>query len=471
MLLAILFKSIDSAEILIKHVDAEQPQHVGPEEIYREMRAQREALEKLARSISGDEEATLVTQIQKLRTQAHDDASEMTKLLNTQAQFQASLSRSAAKQTERFETFAEDLWRKLDQFAEMLSKSATEQVINALKEVITDFNRNLTEQFGDNFQKLNEAVEKLVAWQDAYREQLAQMIDQYTQGVQAITQTEASVAHISEESKQIPLTMAELKTVLDTAQHQLGELERHLEAFRDMRDRAVEAVPKIQAQMDSMVKEVSTAVKGAGDQIMTASQVVNHAIVEGAKEFQDQVHRTNEGLVSASDDLAKNSERIREQLEDTVSEINGHVRTMLAEITDNSRAINDNLVNANKDLATNIKEIQLEVTESISAVLKGLEAAIEEVVQQQSKILGRAYDIFEGELSKAVGTTGDAVTRQLEAMDNAMQQELERVMNAMGGHLASIANRFTEDYGRLTHEMSRVVEQARRADRRHGVDA
>ncbi|GMU47758.1 MAG: hypothetical protein AMXMBFR26_25400 [Porticoccaceae bacterium] len=471
MLLAIVFKAIDSAEILIRHVNTEQPRDVGPEQIYSEMRAQREAIEKLARAISGDEEATLVTQIQKFRTQAHDDASELTKLLNTQAQFQASLSRSASKQAERFDTFAADLWKKLDQFAEMLSKSATEQVINALKEVITDFNRNLTEQFGDNFKKLNEAVEKLVAWQEAYREQLAQMIDQYTQGVRAITQTEASVAHISEESKQIPVTMAELKTVLDTTQHQIGELERHLEAFRDMRDRAVEAVPQIQAQMDLMVRDVSTAVKDAGEQIMTASQVVNQAIVEGAKEFQDQVYRTNEGLVSASDDLAKNSERIREQLEGVVSEINGHVRNMLAEITDNSKAINNNLVNANKDLETNIKEVQLQVMDSINTVAKRLETAIEEVVQEQSKALRRAYDIFEGELSKAVGTTGDAVTKQLEAMDNATQQQLERVMNAMGGHLASIANRFTEDYGRLTREMARVVERARSADSRHGVDA
>lgn len=61
----------------------------------------------------------------------------------------------------------------------MLSKSATEQVINALKEVISDFNDNLLEQFGDNFKQLNVAVLELVKWQENYRQQLEQMMVQY----------------------------------------------------------------------------------------------------------------------------------------------------------------------------------------------------------------------------------------------------------------------------------------------------
>lgn len=69
--------------------------------------------------------------------------------------------------------------------------------------------------------------------------------------------------------------------------------------------------------MDTMANEISSAVKVAGEQIVTSSQTVNQAIVEGAKEFEDRVHRTNEDLASASNQLANNSERIREQLEDT----------------------------------------------------------------------------------------------------------------------------------------------------------
>lgn len=70
----------------------------------------------------------------------------------------------------------------MDKVSEVIAKSATEQVINALKEVIRDFNNNLTEQFGENFKELNKAVFKLVEWQENYSNQIEQMIRQYEQG-------------------------------------------------------------------------------------------------------------------------------------------------------------------------------------------------------------------------------------------------------------------------------------------------
>lgn len=470
MALAIIFKTLDSSDKLHKQVEEGQIQHVGPEEIYTEIRAQRSATEQLTRSIAGDEDSALISQIRLLRSDVQEQSKSTLEQLSAQVSLQEAISVMLNTQQERFEAFSTDLWKKLDEFAEMLSKSATEQVINALKEVIADFNQNLTEQFGENFKELNAAVEKLVHWQDNYREQLAQMIEQYSQGVQAITQTEASVAHISEESKQIPVAMDSLKTVLETTQHQLNELERHLEAFRDMRDKAVEAVPQIQEQMDSMVKDVSTAVKDAGEQIMTASQAVNTAIVEGAKEFEDRVHRTNEGLTNASDQLANNSQHIREQLEDTMKDINEHVRNLLDDMKNNANAIGEQLIDANKNLEASIKEVQYQVTDSIESMQQRLESVFNQIVQEQSNSLARAHEAFEGELGKSIATTGEAVNKQLEAMDQAMQQEMERVMNAMGQSLAAISNRFTEDYSALTERMTQIVDQARRAEGRAGFN-
>jgi translation initiation factor 2 alpha subunit (eIF-2alpha) len=47
--------------------------------------------------------------------------------------------------------------------------TATEEIIKALQDVIKDFNNNLTEQFGDNFKQLNEAVLKMIEWQSTYK--------------------------------------------------------------------------------------------------------------------------------------------------------------------------------------------------------------------------------------------------------------------------------------------------------------
>lgn len=103
--------------------------------------------------------------------------------------------------------FQSKLWQKMDEFGDLLSKSATEQVINALKEVIVEFNDKLTEQFGENFKRLDESVKKLVDWQENYKAQLADMAIKYQMGVDAISFTEKSVASIRERTEAIPATM------------------------------------------------------------------------------------------------------------------------------------------------------------------------------------------------------------------------------------------------------------------------
>lgn len=452
MLFAIFFKAIDSTGKLRPKQASEVVESVGPEDIHKEIKAQREAIERLSQSISGDEDSALISQIRLLRSDHNEQAKAV----------RQTLQEADDAQRQRFEAFQGELWNQLNSFSEMLSKSATEQVINALKEVVADFNRNLTEQFGENFKRLNAAVDELVKWQDNYRDQLKQMNDQYAQGVQAISQTASSVETITQQTQRIPETMDNLRAVMETASHQLKELERHLEAFRDMRDRAVEAVPQIRDQMDQMVNDISTATKDAGEQIMAATQQSYTQMIEGAKEFEDRVHRTNEGITNASDALANNSERVREQLDDTMKDINERVRSMLAEITSGSQDINKTLLESNKKLGTDIKEVQYQVTDSIEKMQKQLESSIQEVTQAQSREVSRAAQALEQELNKSVSRTGESVNKQLEAIDDAMNNEIERVMNAMGEALASISNRFTDDYSRLTSEMSKVVGEARK---------
>ncbi len=59
----------------------------------------------------------------------------------------------------KLRNFIEDNFKKtnasLEEAIKTLSKGATEEIIKALEEVIADFNRNLTEQFGENFKQLN----------------------------------------------------------------------------------------------------------------------------------------------------------------------------------------------------------------------------------------------------------------------------------------------------------------------------
>ena len=437
MLAAILFKAIRSLGVFDARQDDLAVDEATPEDVLRAIKEQSVLLGDLNQSISGGDDTSLVGQLKQLRLDMSDSFKQLSRTLDTHA----------SERMEGMKQIAETLWEKMDAFAEMLSKSATEQVINALKEVIVDFNRNLTEQFGENFKALDASVKKLVEWQEKYRIELEQMQEQYAQGVQAITATEASVAHISKEASAIPETMQNLKDVLEVNQHQLAELERHLDAFREMRDKAVEAVPEIQQQLD-------TTVSG----FQEAAGKIQTAIIAGAEEFSTNAQRVNGNLTETSDTLAKETLRIREQLEDGVTDLSAHMRTMVNTVSSEATSIAERLIETSTTLERKSAEVQEQLASTMQRMQERLESVLEEVFNAQSQALARAVEGINSEMERVVGTTGEAVNEQMQMIDRAMAQEVERVMEEMGRALAAISGQFTNDYRSLVDRMNEVVQ-------------
>ncbi|MFZ3441473.1 hypothetical protein [Vibrio harveyi] len=456
---------------------------VGPEEIFQVMSQQLRSSNELLASIKGEEDTSLVSQLKKLRTDINDGQKEQTAYQNLKI-----------TQTEKFQA---TLWEKMDEFGELLSKSATEQVINALKEVIVEFNDKLTEQFGENFKRLDESVKKLVDWQENYKDQLEDMATKYQLGVDAISSTEKSVASINERAEAIPATMEKLHQVMELGHGQVTELEHRLEAFKDLRDKAVEAMPQIREQMDNTMSVIGESVKAASTHyesmlqesqsiidnfsstatqsvevmrvnleegaVKVSNELENRAVeiggrlAEASNDIQEQVGTATGGLHNMTNYLTDTTEQVRQHLEDSITELNGQLRVLVADIKDDARETGNVLKEANQELLNSTKEIQSETTSAISKLHDRLETTLEEVFQIQAQAVRRTFDSLEDQITQAVAQTGSAVEKQVEILDLQMQQEINRTMNEMGEALATITQQFTRDYQALTREMSNVV--------------
>jgi len=448
MFMAIVFKILDGTGLIAAPTPAEEPESATPEQVLGSMMRQERALTKLTTAIAGDEETTLISQIRLMRSDQTDA--------------QKALREEIRTQQKTFSEFQDRLWAQMEDFAEMLSKSATEQVINALKEVIADFNKNLTEQFGDNFKRLDESVAKLVEWQENYRAQLEQMSEQYSEGVKAIEHTREMVGQIEADTKKIPETMDSLKSLLETTQHQLSELERHLEAFKDMRDRAVEAVPQMKTQVDAIVEDVSNAARESSQRLAAVTEDMKTHLITGMEDFQNSVSRTNEGLTTASDALATKSSEISEQLTVSVKEINEQVRDLVERMDDGAKSVGKTLSETNLTLKRQTAEVQEKVADSIEEMNGRVEKAMDELTRHHVDASSRASQSLSNELGRSVDETREAVNAQLKMIDEAQKQEISRVMSEMGKALAQISNQFTNDYRRLTDQMQQIVSQGGR---------
>lgn len=382
---------------------------------------QTEQLEQIAKALSDENSETSLLNFMKLyRSDANDFRKEQIKILQEikdvlgkEEAIQIAINQKLERASEAQQHFEEKLWNHMQNFAEMLSKSATEQVIDALNSVIKDFNEKLTEQFGKNFEELNHAVHALVEWQENYHIQIQDMTTQYAQGVQAITQTESSVANISHESQKIPEVMESLKSVLEVNQHQINGLNDHLDVFNTMRDKAIEAVPQISQRIDETITGVSKA-----------SEQLSNAIIKTANEFDDNATKVNGSLQTTSDQLSSTSEDIKQLLNDAVSQMNENLR---------------NLVNVIQDEQTKILNQQ---NESTKTLINSYEQA-EKQIEQFSK--------------NTLKSTEDTVRKQVGQLDQQLEQEINKTMSEMGSALTSITSRFTQDYKLLVEQMQQVI--------------
>jgi len=404
---AIVFQLIATTPIFRQNRLKDEIVDVEPKDILNAITNQEKHFERLITAISGGDDSSLTGQIKLLRSDVNDNHKT---------------------QQKKFKKFSTELWSNLKDFSEMLSKSATEQVIQALKDVIVDFNNNLTEQFGENFKALDASVKKLVDWQDNYRIQLEEMDKQYSKSVQAITEIEKSVLSINTESKEIPITMKSLKTVLETNQHQIQELAKHLEAFKDLKEQAVQAFPEIQKHIDRTIEDIALT-----SQKTSAS-------------YQLLLDKTD----SMQNTITQNIEKTYKQLETSSSELlNKHASEM--------EKIFKTMGDGHQVLLNKTEGIQELFIKNIKKVQGQLETTVSELMDKQIYEMHKSFKALEDEVSKSVKLTGDAVNKQLEMIDDSMTQEVNRVMTEMGKSLAQISGTFTTDYKELVHAMRKIT--------------
>ena len=429
-------------------------------------------LESLVARLGDENEGSILGQVKLLRSDLSDQHKNLTTPITQIEAYLSTLSQLSEKQKEHFEAFETQLWEKLQNFADMMSKSATETVIEALKQVIVEFNNNLTTQFGENFKELNRAVHSLVEWQENYKTQLSEMISLYQTGVQTLEKTEHSVAQIEQSTQSIPVSMESLNAVIATNQQQIDNLESHLSTFAELRDKAVEAIPQVQQQITLMLDNTEKA---------------NESLIQGLKHSGEKLAQD---IMDVSTSFAAHSTQVAENLATHFAETGANFASMMvASSQDLTKSLNQNnqaLVNSASTLESTSKNmlesqqalnkaqqtIHEQITDFVSQWQQKFEQQAEQLqrqfVQQAQELMKSQMDDsrkvmnrLEEESQNALKRTGESVNKQIQALDKALEEELQRVMTDMGRALASISHQFTSDYTKLVEAMQRITTKGR----------
>ena len=497
---AVLFNMLDALVFSprrqsLSKIEDVQEEPVQPQHIFNSLEQQREVMTEMHkimglvhRGLSGDEEGSLVGQFKLLRA----DMSALSGLQrqldpSVEGSFANTLNKQSLELNQEIRSFAEvsakrsedfniQLFSALDSFAEMLSRSATEQIIEALKNVIQDFNKNLTEQFGENFKALDASVQKLVVWQAQHKEQVESLTTQYERGAESLRITEESVTGISNQCENIPASMDKLREVLEVNQHQIAELQQHLAAFVSMRDAAVEAVPTIQQQIEQVgdylvnsSSDVHKRLQETSDQLLQGSNEMRVSLEEASEDFRNSVTTTQQSFGELSNVVKTSSEEMSVTLKDTATELNNQAREALSVMQTSTKDMQTEVLSTVKDLGTQTTDI----TKKLSQITQSFESANQEatadfkrmtesLANELNGLLSKSQSTFDAYMQDAANKTGQTVNAQLKVLEEATAREIKTAMEQMGSSLVTITSRFVQDYQAMVTAMEQVIQTAHR---------
>lgn len=440
MFFAILLNGLDAFFFANKRrlLEDNTPASVTPEHIHQELKEQNKHLVKLISGMSGSEEGSIIAQIKLLRNEISD---------------------ASRAQISNHSNFSNKLWEQLQQFADLMAKGATEQIIDALRQVIIDFNNNLTEQFGENFKALDTSVKKLVDWQENYKNQVEQMGEQYQQSVESLVETRKAVAGIWEECKEIPLAMAELRDVLQVNQHQIGELSRHLETFVAIRDKATDVLPEIQTKMSEVgellklgAANVSASLEQTSQQILINADSMRVALDEGTEGFRQSVTQTQQAFASMAHDVSNSSETLTSTLGDTITEMKQSGDEFLKSLETHSRELHRNM----EQNTTNVIDMFSKTGEKFN---QQLSSNADNMFGSMQSSFDKASAGLTSQVKESIEKFGSSINEQLHAFEQATEREMNREMQSLGNALLSISKGFVGNYERLLKEYQAVMGQ------------
>lgn len=224
------------------------------------------SLRDIHRGLVGSEDGSLISQVKLSRQDAND---RLDRLHDAQS-------------------------KALAQLSEMGSKA----LVEALKDVIRDFNSKISEQFGENFKELNRAVGALLVWQEQYQATIESTVEQLQEVVRLSAKSTADYAQIVEHSAAFSKTAQELGIAIGDFDLKQQNMITTSEALAKLLLEASGSLP----QIENKVMELTTRMTEA---VSTNQRTVSATLTDGAEQLRNTMQTVQQNLASAQSEYSR----------------------------------------------------------------------------------------------------------------------------------------------------------------------
>jgi biopolymer transport protein ExbB/TolQ len=264
----------------------------------------------------------------------------------------------ALKLRQVFEASFAAMNTSLEAALQKLSEGASKEIIKALEDVIRDFNNKLTEQFGKNFQELNQACLKLVQWQENYRSHIETTEATLRQATEAIAETAAKLGLIAERNQEFERVCQQLGNLLSSSDIHTQALAQHLERQRELFQSVETGLAQVNVGMSDLKARFTVVLEGASAQIETSDHAFQGAITAIVEGFQ-RLERENG---RAFDSVVSQAQASKQSIDELTTRIQGSLTTQTEVVTELTKKSKEMSEQTRAELAASLSQLNAALT-------------------------------------------------------------------------------------------------------------
>ena len=226
---------------------------------------------------------------------------------------------------------------KFDEFTELLKKSNTEALVEVMKKVTEEFQKQMNSLINkliqENFDQLNKSVEKLNQWQQENKEMIASLTHQYREMSDNFEATSTSLTRVKDDTTSLVSEGGKLRQLVDALNQVIIEDERFIEVTKELYETAnlsrsnMESFNESTKTLNEWVRKQRNFVDGV--QLLIAKlEELNKIRDYGEQFWQGTKDKMEEGVGI----LTRGSQTLNSQLTSLDRQFYGRLSATLAEL-------------------------------------------------------------------------------------------------------------------------------------------
>lgn len=229
------------------------------------------------------------------------------------------------------------LERKFDEFTELLKKSNTEALVEVMKKVTEEFQKQMNSLINkliqENFDQLNQSVEKLNQWQQENKEMIASLTSQYKEMANNFEATSTSLDKVKQDTESLVSEGGKLRQLVDALNEVILNDEKfiktaeHLQKTAELSQSNMESFDQSTKSLNDWVRKQRNFVDGVQMLIEKLDEL------NKIKDYNEQFWAgTKRSLEEGVGILNNSSNILRSSLTDIDRQFYNRLNTTLAEL-------------------------------------------------------------------------------------------------------------------------------------------